>query len=252
MIPSLRNNMMMGNIGSGGVSPVYKIDLGGGSYIIAAKERGESGWAELEGQDYYVVKDTTDLKSIVAQYIDLPNQTSNHSQGVAISRDGVTKTIPLNDVVTTNVTDMLDMFRDASNFNQSISSWDTSNVTSMYRMFMDCTRFNQPLNFDTSKVTHMGSLFRNCYVFNQPLNFDTSKATNMSYMFSNSRAFNHPLEFDTSNATNMTFMFFNAYAFNQDLSEWCVQKIPSKPSNFDTSTSSWVKSNRQPRWGQAC
>jgi len=38
---------------------------------------------------------------------------------------------------TSNVTDMSEMFNEASNFNQDISNWDTSNVTNMSDMFKD-------------------------------------------------------------------------------------------------------------------
>jgi hypothetical protein len=44
-------------------------------------------------------------------------------------------------------------------------------------------------------------------------------------------------------------MFADANAFNQDLSKLCVNKVTSKPSYFDTDTSAWVKTGRQPVWG---
>jgi hypothetical protein len=45
----------------------------------------------------------------------------------------------------------------------------------------------------------------------------------------------------------MVFMFALATNFNQDLSNWCVTNILSKPAAFDIGTTSWVLP--QPIWG---
>ena len=49
-------------------------------------------------------------------------------------------------VVTSLVTDMSDLFKDATSFNQNISSWDTSSVTTMEDMFRGASAFNQDLS----------------------------------------------------------------------------------------------------------
>lgn len=59
-----------------------------------------------------------------------------------------------------NVTDMSDMFHNASSFNQPIDSWDVSNVTDMSYMFYCASSFNQFLVFwDVSNVDSMKSMF---------------------------------------------------------------------------------------------
>ena len=51
------------------------------------------------------------------------------------------------------VTDMSDMFRGASSFNQDISTWITSNVNNMNNMFRDASAFNQDISgWNVAKV----------------------------------------------------------------------------------------------------
>ena len=75
------------------------------------------------------------------------------------------------------------LFKDLTDFNADVSSWDTSSVTNMFGMFYGASAFDQPLSFDTSSVTNMGHMFRGAAAFNQPLSFDTSSVTSMGWMF---------------------------------------------------------------------
>jgi len=61
-----------------------------------------------------------------------------------------------------SVTDMGNMFRDASSANPDTSNWDVSNVTDMSRMFEDAESFNRDLS--NWCVTNIAS---------EPINFDT-------------------------------------------------------------------------------
>jgi surface protein len=92
--------------------------------------------------------------------------------------------VPLNNIVTTLMTNMDDMFVN-SPFNDSINSWDTSNVTTMYRMFGHTNNFNKNIgSWDTSKVTEMGQMFYNARSFNQNIsNWNISSITNFPYFF---------------------------------------------------------------------
>ena len=144
---------------------------------------------------------------------------------------------PLNwDDKTRNVIHMQNMFNDAYNFNQDISSWDVSSVTNMSEMFKSAHNFNnggKPLNWGdkTKHVTNMEAMFAATINFNQDISsWDVSSVTNMSSMFHSALKFNNDgkaLNWDekTKNVTRMNEMFFIAYNFNQDISGWDVSNV---------------------------
>jgi surface protein len=83
---------------------------------------------------------------------------------------GQSQPVPFNNIVTTLMTDMSYMFRDAAAFNQPLNNWDVSSVTSMYSMFRSAFVFNHPLYaWDVSSVTVMSDMFRDAFNFNQDL-----------------------------------------------------------------------------------
>ena len=61
---------------------------------------------------------------------------------------------------TSGVTDMSELFKDASSFNEDIGAWDTSGVTDMKYMFEYASAFNQDLSgWSIDSVTDMISMF---------------------------------------------------------------------------------------------
>ena len=216
--------------------PNWGVPCGGEIYLMPngvtiAAHAASGKWHTFKGKDYYVAIDYADLVSVVGVYKGL----SGSGEVLAnLTRDGQTKAIPLNQVVTTFVeqfsTGSAGLFASATTFNQTIASWDTSNVTSMSYMFYYCRAFNQDISgWDTSNVTDMISMFQNCRAFNQDIS-----------------------GWDTSNVTNMSDMFYGCSVFNQDISGWCVSKIPSKPEHFDTSTPAAWTTAMKPNWGAPC
>jgi hypothetical protein len=154
----------------------------------------------------------------------------------------------LNKLCTSLVTDMNKLFLEKE-FNQGIGNWDVSNVTNMSYMFSS-SGFNQPIEaWDVSNVANMSYMFAGTW-FNQPIGkWDVSNVTNMKGMFEAKElsqsfpdgetiiqvigGFNQPIgEWDVSKVTNMDYMFSNHPGFNQDLSNWCVVKIPVAPTSF--------------------
>lgn len=130
-----------------------------------------------------------------------------------LTRDGQKKAIPLNQVVTTFV-----------------DKFSSGNLSSGSGLFYNAKTFNQLLaSWDVSNVDDMNGIFRNCYVFNQDIS-----------------------NWDTGNVRDMWYMFMGCGMFNQDLIGWCVSKLPTKPSYFDTDTSSTWTRAMKPNWGAAC
>jgi len=63
---------------------------------------------------------------------------------------------PISTWNTSQVTDMSELFRGKSEFNDDIGAWDTSGVTTMWRMFYGASAFNQPIGgWRVDKVTDM-------------------------------------------------------------------------------------------------
>ena len=114
-----------------------------------------------------------------------------------------------------------------------ISEWNTSLVTNMKELFKCKSGFNDDISkWDVSSVTDMGYMF-----WNTPFNGDisgwtVSSVTSMGFMFSNSQ-FNGDLSgWDVSSVTNMSCMF-SYTPFDGDISGWQIQDSCAINNMFD-------------------
>ena len=158
------------------------IEHSDGSFTYKATETAVAGnFYIVRGVPVYVAKDNIDLKAIVNKYNSVIQDRVTTSMVVGLNG---TYLISLNQVVTTLVTDMYDMFYNVHMFNQDISQWDVSNVTRFDDMFYQSRWFNRNItNWDVSSCTSMDSMFYECNAFNQDLSSwcvsnITSKPTN--------------------------------------------------------------------------
>jgi trimeric autotransporter adhesin len=126
---------------------------------------------------------------------------------------------------TAAVTNMAEMFRVAIAFNQNIGSWNTGAVTNMTRMFSEAAAFNQNIGgWNTGAVTNMSSMFQSATAFNQNIgSWNTGAVTDMQQMFYLNPVFNQNISsWNTGAVTNMSGMFNGATAFNQNLGYWTL------------------------------
>lgn len=166
------------------------------------------------------------------------NAITNYARGTDTTTfrpPGQTFLVPFNNIVTTLMTDMNNLFSYTPNFNSSISSWDTRNVTNMSNMFSNATSFNQDLNFwDTSRVIDMSFMFIDARGFNSSLSWNTSQVTSMAVMFMRATSFNQTLNFNTQNVNNMSSMFSGATSFQGfgNIGVWNTSRVTSMNSMF--------------------
>ena len=120
----------------------------------------------------------------------------------------------LENLNTSNVTDMGFMFRECSNITElNVGHFDTSNVTSFTAMFMDCTNLRSidVSNFNTASATSMVGMFGYCtnLTFIDVSKFNTSNVVYLNTMFEGCSGLTSLdlSSFNTSNVKTMQAIF---------------------------------------------
>ena len=159
------------------------------------------------------------------------------------------KDIDISDWNIINVHNMEFMFGGCHNFIGShLKNWDVSHVTNMSNMFNTCSKFTGKSieNWDVSHVFYMSKMFTQCKNLDCNLNeWDVSSVKNMYKMFSNCIKFKGDgLEFwKLNNLERAVRMFESCYNLSTDLSNWDISNIKSLRFMFYD-----CKSNILPDW----
>ena len=169
-------------------------------------------------------------------YGTMPNwDTTNITSLVNAFKDKTTFNGDISAWNTSSVTNMTGVFNNARSFNQDISRWVTSSVTNMSDMFHNAWSFNQDISgWNITNVTLLARTFRFAKVFNQDISgWDTSNVTSFYGLFIDARAFNQPIgAWATNNVTNFAYAFYNATAFNQDIGAWRTSQVTTMQNMF--------------------
>lgn len=136
---------------------------------------------------------------------------------------------------TSAITDMTQMFFQASNFNGDVGDWDTSSAESMQNAFFTATNFNGDIsNWNTGNVTSFANMFTGALAFNQDIgNWDTSSVTNMSGMFLTEEGrspFDQDVsDWDISNVADLSLIFsgssLSTNNYSKILNGWSGQTV---------------------------
>ena len=162
------------------------------------------------------------------------------SQGLFMGLSKLTTIDGLENLDTSKVTTMKDMFEGCSNLSSiDLSHFDTSQVTDMSGMFEDCSNLKtlDVSNFDTSQVTDMAVMFVSCENLKtlDLSHFNTSQVTDMDWMFGDCISLENLnlSNFETSNVNNMDAMFMECSNLSSlDLSHFDTSKVTSMRSMF--------------------
>lgn len=136
---------------------------------------------------------------------------------------------------------------------------NTTNISNLFAY--NYNSLYQVKDWDFSKFTNMSSLFRNrIHIYSDISHWDVSNVTNMSSMFEQCNYYRNSISgWNVSNVTNMDSMFKRVYYFldntdpanpiYENLSQWCVGGITSKPMEFDAQSQLTSATFTPPVWG---
>lgn len=219
--------------------------------LLTIEQWGANQWSSMANAFY-------GCSNLVINATNTPN-LSNVTNMVNSFRDATSVNQNLGLWNVSNVTNMSNMFNGATSFNQNISGWNVGNVSNMASMFIGATSFNQDIgNWNVSSVSNMANMFRNATSFNQNISsWTVSNVTNMANMFFGATNFNQNIgNWNVSNVTNMNNMLRDLPSFNQNLGNWNVSNVTSinsflrgselSTANYDSLLIGWSALTLQP------
>ena len=187
---------------------------------------GNKWWGMIKklGGDGFDGWKNTRVKNIIfnAKGISLPKKSMNFFREIKGVINGC------ENLNTSNVTYMSNMFYGASSANPDVSKWDTSNVILMGSMFNSASSANPDVSkWNTSNVTYMSNMFYGASSANPNVSkWNTSKVENMWSMFYRATSANPDVsKWNTSGVIDISDMFYGASSANPDISNWDVSNV---------------------------
>ena len=129
---------------------------------------------------------------------------------------------------TSKVKRMNNMFEKAPYANPDVSNWDVSSVNNMNGMFYMATSANPDVSkWNVSEATYMNGMFEGATSANPDVSrWDTSKVTDMRNMFNGATSANPDVsKWNVSKVAYMNGMFGGATSANPDVSGWDTSKV---------------------------
>ena len=185
--------------------------------------------------------DGSSVSELDLQYFD--NQNVESIYGMFNNTTNLTNLVMGDSFVTSNVTNLGDMFNDSAVTSLDLSTWDTSSVTDMSGMFQDTDTLTNIVlggSFSSSNVEDFSNFLNGSGVSGLDFaDLNTSSAADMSNMLSNmtdQEAFDLS-SFDTSNVTSMESMLENlGNVTDIDISGWDTSSVSNFSNILGTTT----------------
>lgn len=133
------------------------------------------------------------------------------------------------------VTDVSEMFRETTTFNQPLPNWVLPVVTTMASMFHGALGFNQPVHqFNPVAVKDCSYAFRATAKFNQAITWNLLHCTNAKGLFRDTVMFNSQVNGIKFGArVDIAEMFFASQKFNQPIDNWDLTTVVSAQDMFN-------------------
>ena len=158
-----------------------------------------------------------------------------------------------NNIDTSQIKDMSNLFENNKTFNKPINKWNTKNVTNMMGMFQGATSFNQKIVVKSQEPFILGILLMGYKGNGEKLpvvilkiiskyvietGWDTSRVINMDTMFYKATSFNQPVGgLNTHKVIRMRGMFCGATSFNQPVEDFDTSQVINMSYLFCGATS---------------
>ncbi|MBR2038264.1 MAG: BspA family leucine-rich repeat surface protein [Lachnospiraceae bacterium] len=213
-----------------GQSEIHRNEIKKVVFLDSMANKGENCWdVSATGDGSVIAWERDGILYVAADGVIVLGRST---AGLFSSFTNVTSIAFNNNVDTSQVTDMQDMFLGCWNLQTiDLSCFDTSNVCNMSSMFGSTPIQQLDVSMlDTSNVTSMAGMFANCenLQYLDLSNFNTVKVDSMSSMFGNCYVLSYVdlSSFNTENVSDMNGLFYRCYSLEKlDVSGFDTSKV---------------------------